>query len=253
MSGPYKGDFPVNHTAVLFEWDSFTAASGASSAATNFAAADVLIYKDGSIVQRASASGITVFTSFDGQVGAQNILISLADNTDPGFYAAGHEYQVLVADVTVDTQTVRFWAGSFSIERAGGALALIKQIIAGTSGVNTTAVGGTAQTAGDIYAALTTLLARSAALRVKKSTALVGFMFPMTDSLTHLPATGLTPTVMVAIDGEDPVASVNAAYEVGLGLYAIDLAPADNNGNVVTYITSATNADTRYIQVITQD
>jgi hypothetical protein len=54
------------------------------------------------------------------------VTIDLSDNTDAGFYSAGHEYQVGVADVTIDTQTVRFWLGTFSIERAGGVLSLIK-------------------------------------------------------------------------------------------------------------------------------
>lgn len=122
----YLGDYPTGHTAVTIPFDSFAAATGASSATSNFAAADVQIYKDGGTTQRSSSAGITVSTSFDSQTGLQMILIDLSDNTDAGFYAAGHEYDVAVADITVDGQTLRFWAGKFSIERAGGALALVK-------------------------------------------------------------------------------------------------------------------------------
>lgn len=137
----HLGDFPANHTAVCIPWDSFAAASGASSAASNFVAGDVQIYKDGGTTQRASSAGITVSTSFDSLTGLQMVVIDLSDNSDAGFYAAGHEYQVGIADVTVDTQTVRFWAASFSIERALGELALTKLIKAKTDSLTFT-VGG---------------------------------------------------------------------------------------------------------------
>lgn len=126
MSKNYAGDFPANHTSITLPFDSFAAATGASSAASSFVAGDVLIYKDGGITQRSSSAGVVATTSFDGQTGLQMIIIDASDNTDAGFYAAGHEYDVAVADITIDAQTVRFWVGSFSIERAGGVLALIK-------------------------------------------------------------------------------------------------------------------------------
>ncbi len=114
---PYLGNFATLHPAVCIPFDSFAEASGAPSATSNFAASDVQIYKDGGTTQRSSSAGITVSTSFDSQTGLQLIVIDLSDNTDAGFYAAGHEYQVAVADVTIDGQTVRFWAATFSIER----------------------------------------------------------------------------------------------------------------------------------------
>jgi hypothetical protein len=126
MSAPYYGDFPTSHTAVCMVFDSFAAATGASSATSNFANTDIQIYKDGGATQRASAAGIVVSTTFDTLTGLQMVTIDLSDNTDAGFYVAGHEYQVGVADVTIDSQTVRFWLGTFSIERAGGVLSLIK-------------------------------------------------------------------------------------------------------------------------------
>lgn len=131
----YYGDFPANHTAVCMPFDSFAASTGAPSAVTNFANTDILIYKDGGTTQRTSANGITVTTSFDGQTGLQMVVIDLSDNTDAGFYAAGHEYQVGVADVTIDGQTVRFWLGTFSIERANGVLA---KLISGAAKVDVT-------------------------------------------------------------------------------------------------------------------
>lgn len=122
----YLGDFPTSHTSVVMVFDTFAAATGAPTATTNFAAGDILIFKDGSTTQRSSSAGIVVSTSFDTNTGLQLITIDLSDNTDAGFYAAGHEYSVAVADITADGQTLRFWLGAFSIERANGVLALIK-------------------------------------------------------------------------------------------------------------------------------
>lgn len=122
----HLGDFPASHTAVCIPFDSFAAATGASSATSNFVAGDILVYKDGGTTQRTSANGITVSTSFDSQTGLQMVVIDLSDNSDAGFYATGHEFQVGVADITIDGQTVRAWLGTFSIERAGGILALLK-------------------------------------------------------------------------------------------------------------------------------
>ncbi len=110
---------------VRIPWGSYDGATGASEAASNFADADILVYKDGSTTQRSSASGITATTSFDSAslTGINLIEISLADNTDAGFYAAGSEYLVLVGPVTVDTQTVYFAAGRFRIGLSNAVLA----------------------------------------------------------------------------------------------------------------------------------
>ncbi len=128
----YYGDFAASST-VYMVFDSFAAATGASSATSNFAAADIICFKDGSATERTSANGITVTTSFNSSTGLQMIAIDTSDNTDAGFWAAGHEYQIAVADITIDTQTVRFWLGTFSIERASGVLA---KLISGVAKVD---------------------------------------------------------------------------------------------------------------------
>ena len=94
---------------------SFAGSTGASSATTNFAAADLKIFKDGSTTERASTAGFTATADFDTNTGLNVFVIDLADNTTAGFYSAGSEYLVAVADVTVDTQTVRFWGARFVI------------------------------------------------------------------------------------------------------------------------------------------
>jgi hypothetical protein len=156
MPGSHYGDFPTSHTAVTMVFDSFAASTGASSATSNFASSDVTIWKDGGTTQRSSSAGITVTTSFDSQTGLQMVVIDLSDNTDAGFYAAGHEYQVGIADVTIDGQTVRFWLGSFSIERAGGVLAYLKAgstvaaSVTGAVGSVTGAVGSVTGAVGSV-------------------------------------------------------------------------------------------------------
>ena len=94
----------------------------ASVTTSGFAATDVEIFKDGSTTQRASDSGYTATTDFDGITGTHLLVIDLADNTTAGFWAAGSEYLVQVSSITVDAATVNFWAGRFRIGYTGAHL-----------------------------------------------------------------------------------------------------------------------------------
>lgn len=109
-------------STIRIPFGSYAGSTGASSATTGLAAADVLIFKDGSATERASAAGITVTADFDTRTGLNLIEINLADNTTAGFYAAGSEYLVMIGDVTIDTQTVRFPLARFRIGIAGAVL-----------------------------------------------------------------------------------------------------------------------------------
>ena len=73
---------------VYVPWGSYDLATGASEAASNYADADILVYKDGSTTQRASASGLTATTTFDTITGMNLTAINLAGNTTAGFWAA---------------------------------------------------------------------------------------------------------------------------------------------------------------------
>lgn len=114
----YLGDFATGQT-IYIPFSTFNSA-GASVTLTGLAVTDVEIYKDGSITQRASDNGITLLDTdgidFDGITGLHGFKIDLSDNTDNGFYAAGHDYMVAVSAVTVDSQAISFWACSFSIQ-----------------------------------------------------------------------------------------------------------------------------------------
>ena len=59
-------------------------------------------------------------------------------------------------------------------------------------------------------------------------------------------------TATRSIDGAAFAACANAVAEVASGVYKIDLAAADLNGNAVTLRFTATGADDRLITVITQ-
>jgi hypothetical protein len=91
----------------------------ASVTITGLAVTDIEIYKDDSIVQRASDSGYALIDTdgidIDGNVGIHEVSIDLADNTTAGFYAAGSTYKVIIASITVDGATVNFVAARFVI------------------------------------------------------------------------------------------------------------------------------------------
>lgn len=105
---------------------SFAASTDASIATTALAVTDIEIYRDGSTTQRSSDNGITLLDTdgldFDGLTGINGFSINLADNSDAGFYRAGSTYWVVVSEVTVDGQTVRFLAATFTIGLPGAVL-----------------------------------------------------------------------------------------------------------------------------------
>lgn len=126
----YLGDFTTANTVYVY-FNTFDSNDpSASVTLTGLATSDILIYKNGSTTERSSTAGFTLLDTdgidFDGKTGIHGFSIDLSDNTDSGFYAAGGEYTVVVASVTVDAATVNFVAAQFSIERTGGVLALLK-------------------------------------------------------------------------------------------------------------------------------
>lgn len=130
--------------------------------------------------------------------------------------------------------------------------------------VNTTKIGGTTQTARDIGASVLLSVGTgtgqvnlsSGAVpitsNIKKNQALAAFMFPMTDSTNHNPATGLTVSVTRSIDGAAfGAGSLSSVTEVSGGMYKVDFAAADLNGKVITLRATATGADDRLVTLIT--
>lgn len=140
MAMNYLGDFTTSNTVYVY-FNTFDSNDpSASVTLTGLAVTDIEIYKDGSVTQRSSDAGYTLLDTdgidFDGITGIHGFSIDLSNDTDSGFYAAGSEYTVVVSSVTVDAATINFVAASFSIERSGGALALLKGA-GGLSDINT--------------------------------------------------------------------------------------------------------------------
>lgn len=100
---------------IRIPFSSFDKDDGSSVTMTNYAVADILIYKDGGTTERASTSGFTATTDFDSKTGKHVAVIDLADNTTSGFFNAGSEYLVGIDAVTVDGVTTGGWIGRFYI------------------------------------------------------------------------------------------------------------------------------------------
>lgn len=119
---PNLGDYLAGSTVYIF-WDTFNT-SNTSVTQTGLAVTDIEIYKNASMTQRASDSGYTLIDTdgidIDEATGCHGVSIDLSDNSDAGFYARGNDYMVMVNAVTIDSQTVRFCAATFSIENRAG-------------------------------------------------------------------------------------------------------------------------------------
>lgn len=129
----YLGDFATSSTVYVY-FNTFDSNDpSASVTLTGLAVTDIEIYKNGSVTQRASDAGYTLLDTdgidFDSITGIHGFSIDTSDNSDAGFYAAGGEYTVVVASVTVDAATINFVAATFSIERTNGPIALLKSSV----------------------------------------------------------------------------------------------------------------------------
>jgi hypothetical protein len=88
---------------------------------------------------------------------------------------------------------------------------------------------------------------------ITKNTALANFEFLMIDSTDDVsPKTGLSITAQRSIDGAAFGSCANAATELSNGIYVIDLAASDLNGDVVTLRFTAAGANDRVITIVTQ-
>ena len=124
MSVPYYGDFAEDDTVLMLLNTFDSNDPSASVTITNLADADLKVHKDGSLTQIVT-DGATVIINFDGITGNHLVTIDTSAHAD---YSTGSEYAVRMEGTTVDGATINAWVGSFSIERADGALALAKLI-----------------------------------------------------------------------------------------------------------------------------
>ena len=92
----------------------------------------------------------------------------------------------------------------------------------------------------------------SGQLTIKRDQGLNGFSFPMYNATTGALQTGLSVSAVVSIDGGSPSSTTNSPSEIGSGLYSLNLAAADTDGTVLTFIFSATGAASSVITAVTQ-
>lgn len=165
---------PVPAGSVLPVFFTSYDSNGASVTLTGLAVADIEIYKGVSMTQRASDAGYTLLDTdgidVDTTTGLHAFSIDTGDNTDASFFAVGSFYTVVVSAVTIDTQAVTFIAATFRIVAAEAIAGKPKADVdawlgtaaatpttAGVPEVDVTHVSGTAQTAGDLQALITTV------------------------------------------------------------------------------------------------
>ncbi|KKL25699.1 hypothetical protein LCGC14_2402650, partial [marine sediment metagenome] len=117
---PYYGDYPEDHAEIRIPFNTFDSNDpSASVTITNLADGDIEVHADGNTTQIAT-DGASVIINFAGETGSHMILIDSSAHAD---YTVATEYAVKIVGTTIDGATVNAWIGTFSIERAGGALA----------------------------------------------------------------------------------------------------------------------------------
>ena len=124
----YLGDF-AEDTVVDFMWSTNGVDGASITRSTN---GTVSVYKGNSATQ--STAGVTDTEDFDSLTGVHHCRI---DTSADAFYVTGGEYTVVLSGATVDTKSVNAVLAHFSIERSGGALALLKSATFGLSAIET--------------------------------------------------------------------------------------------------------------------
>ncbi len=267
----YLGDFPTGAT-VRLPWNTHAAAGSSITRATN---GSIRIYKDSSNTERSSSAGITDNEDYDTITGAHLLTIDLSDNTDAGFYAAGHDYQVMLVGAVIDGLTVNAFLGSFSIQnRYPSVVAIRTEIdsnstqlaaIAGYLDTEVAAIKAKTDNLPASFPANFAILSIDANGRVKSQTAIqknvafANFLFQMTDATTHAPKTGLVNgdfTKQETIDGAAGAALSGTITEVDAGdlpgFYKLDLlTAAELNGNAIGLRFAAAGCDDTELTLLT--
>lgn len=127
-SGSYKGD--VNPSAVLYFYALFDTTAQVPSSTASISA--VSVFKDNTATP--STAGITITTDINSVTGL--LCVKVDTSADGVFYAAGHEFHVVITTGTVNSvSVVGTVLGSFSITNRSG----LRPTTAGrTLGVNST-------------------------------------------------------------------------------------------------------------------
>lgn len=93
----------------------------------------------------------------------------------------------------------------------------------------------------------------SVGVKPKRNNGFNNFMFPMFDSTTKQPKSGLTVSAARAIDGSSYSPCSNSVVELSDGTYRINLSADDLNGDKIMFRFYATDADDQMVEIITQN
>jgi hypothetical protein len=242
---PYYGDFAEDST-VYIPFNTFSSNDpSASVTVTDLADADIKVHKDGGTTQIVT-DGATVAIDYDSITGNHLITVDTSAHAD---YSTGSEYAVRLEGITVDGATLNVWVGAFSIERAGGALALLKGAtglvaidtvvdaikvvtdkftftVANQVDANTLSVGGTTQTAGDVGADTAAILADTNELQTDDIPGTLATIAAYIDTevAAILVDTGTTLPALIGTPAGADIAADIAAVKVDTAATLVDTA-----------------------------
>jgi len=149
-------------------------------------------------------------------------------------------------------------AGSVRADAVTGAVGSVTGAVGsvtGAVGSVTGAVGSvTGNVGGNVVGSVASVTAAvTITSNIKKNQALAKFQFLMTDSTTHAPKTGLSPTCTRSIDGGAFAAGTLANIaELSNGTYLVDFGAGDLNGNVIVLRATGASADDTFERIVTQ-
>jgi hypothetical protein len=129
----YFGDI-VEDAIIKLPWNTFN--SDGASVTVTAVSTDIEVFKDGVILTDPDAGGTVTLNVGTGN-GSHFVTIDTSADAE---YTTGSDYEAKLAGITVDSQTVNAFIGSFSIQN---------RYMVGTDGANTTVpdAAGTAPTA----------------------------------------------------------------------------------------------------------
>lgn len=195
------------------------------------------------------------FSQILGGSGQYNLTLTAGDTNTPGmlrvFFREQGKFQLLSHDFMVKPANV--YDSMFGVDKLdvslvevlgdSAAAANVKADYDGNGFTKTNsaigAVGAVAVITGNVDGSVGSILG----VGVKKNTALANFTFPMLSSADK--TTPITERVVAAvrsIDGAPAADAANSVTEAGSGLYVLDIAAADLDGDTITFLFTAPGA-----------
>lgn len=218
----------------------------------NVNATQINAVSTGSVTTIAANVGTTQPINFTGSAGSALVKSDMVDVAGAASQGAAGYVGIDWSKVTSQTTAVNLTATTVSsvTGAVGSVTGNVGGNVTGSVGSVVGNVGGNVGgSVGSVTAAVTIAAGQ---ILIKRNVALANFKFPMTDSTTHAPKTGLTVSATRDIDGAGFGACANAVSEVASGWYTINFENTDVNGVNIAFRMTAPGADDLNFSVITQ-